>query len=152
MLNVLGPAIWINGVTNFGYISVSTFDLLGPGQHSKNLLCRRRVSIMGFSLASSLVIPIFSSSQRRTPAFAVWASSLSLQNLNSSSSNFLAVGLGGGIRRIWFLKWSYSSFADPELLLLRVVGVAIVGSHSAKLPKSQLFSDSFLLQESCTAC
>ena len=29
----LGPAIWINSLANFGYISVSTFDLLGPGQH-----------------------------------------------------------------------------------------------------------------------
>ena len=29
----LGPAIWINGFANFGYISVSTIDLLGPGQH-----------------------------------------------------------------------------------------------------------------------
>ena len=29
----LGPAIWINGFSNFQYISVSTFDHLGPGQH-----------------------------------------------------------------------------------------------------------------------
>ena len=36
MLNVFGPAISIDGLTNFGYISVSTIDLLGPGQHSSN--------------------------------------------------------------------------------------------------------------------
>ena len=30
----LGPATWRNGFAYFGYISVSTFDLLGPGQHS----------------------------------------------------------------------------------------------------------------------
>ena len=30
----LGPAIWIDGFANFGHISVSTIDLLGPGQHS----------------------------------------------------------------------------------------------------------------------
>ena len=29
----LGPAIWINCFANFQYISVSTIDLLGPGQH-----------------------------------------------------------------------------------------------------------------------
>ena len=34
VLNVLCPAIWINCFAFFGYISVSTIDLLGPGQHS----------------------------------------------------------------------------------------------------------------------
>ena len=29
----LGPAIWIDGFAKFEYISVSTIDLLGPGQH-----------------------------------------------------------------------------------------------------------------------
>ena len=67
---------------------------------TKNLLRRRRVWIMGFSRASSLVIPIFSSSHRSTPAFAVCASSFSLQNLNSSSSNFLAVGLGRNLTNL----------------------------------------------------
>ena len=35
----LGPAIWINSFANFGYISASTFDLLGPGigQHKNNI-------------------------------------------------------------------------------------------------------------------
>ena len=33
MSNVLGPAIWIDGFANFGYISESSIDLLGPGQH-----------------------------------------------------------------------------------------------------------------------
>ena len=33
VLNVLCPAIWINRFAFFGYISVSTIDLLGPGQH-----------------------------------------------------------------------------------------------------------------------
>ena len=28
----LGPAIWIDSFANFEYISVSTIDLLGPGQ------------------------------------------------------------------------------------------------------------------------
>ena len=111
----------------------------------KNLLRRRRISMIGFILASSLVIPIFSSSQRSTPAFAVWASSFSLQNLNNSSSNFLAVGLGRNLTK-YFPKRSYSSFPDPELLLLRVVGVVMVGSHSARFPKSQLLSDSLLLR------
>ena len=31
----LGPAICIDGFANLGYILVSTFDLLGPGQHKK---------------------------------------------------------------------------------------------------------------------
>ena len=39
---------------------------------------------------------------------------------------------------------AYSSIADPELLLLRVVGVIKLGSNSPKLPTSQLLSDSFL--------
>ena len=34
----LGPAIWIDGFANFEYISVSTIDLLGPGQHSFQIL------------------------------------------------------------------------------------------------------------------
>ena len=33
VLNVLCPAIWINRFALLGYISVSTIDLLGPGQH-----------------------------------------------------------------------------------------------------------------------
>ena len=33
----LGPAIWINRFANFEYISVSTIDLLGPGQHISNI-------------------------------------------------------------------------------------------------------------------
>ena len=33
----LGPAIWKNRFANFEYISVSTIDLLGPGQHSENI-------------------------------------------------------------------------------------------------------------------
>ena len=33
VLNVLGLAIWINSLANFGFISLSTIDLLGPGQH-----------------------------------------------------------------------------------------------------------------------
>ena len=30
----LDPAIWIDGFCKIWYISVSTIDLLGPGQHS----------------------------------------------------------------------------------------------------------------------
>ena len=36
VLNVLGPAIWLNCFANFEYISVSTIDLLGPGQPSSS--------------------------------------------------------------------------------------------------------------------
>ena len=34
VLNVLAPAIWIDGFASFEYISESTIDLLDPGQHS----------------------------------------------------------------------------------------------------------------------
>ena len=37
VLNVSGPAIWIDGFQNFEYISVSTIDLLGPGQPTNNM-------------------------------------------------------------------------------------------------------------------
>ena len=43
-----------------------------------------------------------------------------------------------------YSRKAYSSIADPELLLLRVVGVIKLGSNSPKLPTSQLLSDSFL--------
>ena len=41
----LGPAILINDFTIFGYISVSTIDLLGPGQIIELVESRFSVSI-----------------------------------------------------------------------------------------------------------
>ena len=42
VLNVLCPAIWINRFAFLGYISVSTIDLLGPGQHWENQQFKKR--------------------------------------------------------------------------------------------------------------
>ena len=51
---------------------------------------------------------------------------------------------GGNKIQTNYSRNAYSSIADPELLLLRVVGVIKLGSNSPKLPTSQLLSDSFL--------
>ena len=62
----LAPAIWINSFTNFGYISASTIELLGPGQHLWLWFLKEQIDISGDShffhaLPQSNMIGVFTS-------------------------------------------------------------------------------------------